>query len=89
MSGPADKWAYTPIELGAIWHIGVDLPTVGLNRYRRARYFSKIGEQQLADILLRAALAEYDVPTVEQMIDKGELDCPVCRQVNHPCSRHT
>jgi hypothetical protein len=29
------------------------------------------------------------VPTVEQMIDKGELDCPVCRQVNHPCSRHT
>jgi hypothetical protein len=95
VNGPADKWAYTPIELGAIWRMLINLEDCSFDRYRRARFFATLRDQRSADIVLRAAVAEYDVPTVEKMIDAEDIvmtrdTCSLCRYMGPkgPCSRH-
>lgn len=60
MIGPADKWAYSPIELGAIWHMTVD--EAQFEHYsRRFAYFRRIGDEAAANIVLNALTSDQVV----------------------------
>lgn len=76
--GPDDGWAYSPIELTAIWAIPVDVDEIAQSRIRVFEFHERMAakgfaaDQEASDLLLRDSVA--------QVYDPGPRRCNACAQ---------
>lgn len=80
---PDDGWAYTPIELEALWAIPVDVEAIANDRtnvFAFHEYLASDGhaaDKDAADLILRDSLAQYEDPAPPDLPE-------VCRLCGSP-----
>ena len=58
LHGPEDHWAYSRIELDAIWNTPVHTEDITQDRVRRHAFFEFVDETSFAAIVAKATVAE-------------------------------
>src|SRR5574339_558520 len=80
-SKPSDGYAYNPTELDAIAHLRVPDNDIIDGRRKRRRFYQYAGDLDIADLILRAMLADLIDPEPEGLI----TDCDTfVLPIDHP-----